>query len=117
MRMETLKPVDENTLLTHYIAQLATLAWIGSQQKTRSLGHRLSRIIINLLKDRGIPEWDPSTNLKTIQNELGKVTPAWIGLCQDLVNYAKAHGVINFDLHSGNFMRRGGVLVITDPFV
>ena len=118
VRMEKLNPVSEDELLTTYLPQMAVLSWLGIQRGIEGVGHRLSFDVDMQVDKKGLSLGDPSTNLDTIQTRLGKVSPEWVRVCGALLNHAGEIGIQGgLDLHAGNFMKRGGVLVIIDPYV
>jgi len=110
--------VSEDKLLTRYFPQIVVLSWLGIQRHFDGLSRLLNQEVIELAGTKGLDLNDPSTTLDTIQSKLGKVTPEWIRVCQALLDHAKSTGIgRGLDLHPGNFMKRGNVIVITDPYV
>jgi hypothetical protein len=119
VRMEKLQKVTENTLLTTYANYLFMMLVRGEQEKVYMLGDDLAMTLEDRLGDRGHDEYDIATGdaQEEIYAKLGGVPPdTWNQVLTDLAAHSRQLGMESWDMHAGNFMRRGKTLVIADPY-
>jgi len=118
-RMEKLSPITENKLKKTYPAELLWLFAVGAKNNISGLTGNPWYFASDQMLRFGIrvtSTTDLNKDLEEIWEKFGYPPPAWVEICDKLVDSAKQHGFAGFDLHNENFMLRDQTLVITDPW-
>lgn len=119
VRMEKLQKVTQSQLLTTYENYLFEMIVRGRQEGVSMLNDDLDMMLEDRLGDLGYDEYDIAVDEhhEEIYQKLGGVPPdTWSQVLTDLAAHSKQIHMESWDMHAGNFMRRGKTLVIADPF-
>jgi len=127
VRMERLIPISENTLKFKYAPELFAFYLEGINQNIEGLAKEMNRDMRNrLLKLFDITE-QPNVWLRDFASDkskwpqlwtkLGRSPDAlWLAVSAQIVTVGRNLGLPLIDIREDNLMRRGSILVITDPF-
>jgi hypothetical protein len=119
VRMEKLQRVFDYDLLTTYANYLFMMMVRGRQEGISMLNDDLDMTLEDRLGDLGYDEYDIAVDEhhEEIYQKLGGVPPdTWSQMLTDLAAHSRQLGMESWDMHAGNFMRRGKTLVIADPY-
>lgn len=123
VRMEKLESVSEGTLREKYMPMLICLlkAERDARMSPSNMGYYVERWLVNNhipdIHKQGLSILDDDQQLNDICAQAGFVpSDSWKHTVTGLCKTAQTLGINHMDLHASNFMRRGSVLVITDPF-
>jgi len=119
VRMEKLQKVTDSQLLTTYANYLAMMMAMGDATEIIMLNDYLDERLQDHLLTLGYEPadlLDPDQQSEIYQKLGGEPPHTWYQLLSDLAEHSEQHDVAGWDMHAGNFMRRGKTLVIADPF-
>lgn len=123
VRMELLESCNKNELIENYINSILYL-WIACVKNTGSNG--LGSLSNALLAKIGeitdekcwLPnDYDNEDIMKEIWKIVGLPDQSWMTAVDNLFLFGIRNQIREYDLHSGNIMKRGNTLVITDPWI
>ena len=119
VRMEKLQRVTESQLLGTYFPYLLAMDAMGQAHGVDMLSSDLADIVQDNVGDWGFDSTDllDSEISPDIYERAGGYPPeTWVDVLDELGEYSRSIDLNTWDMHQGNFMRRGSTLVIADPF-
>lgn len=118
VRMEKLVPINHNELMSEYFNYLLIMMTHYVLTGQHLLHYLLFYPVQDKINQMGYQTLDlKSPNLREqIYQKIGGYPPdIWKSLIDQLASMSK-HEDLHWDMHAGNFMRRGKTLIIADPF-
>lgn len=118
VRMEKLSKINSIILINDYLPEVFAMKLAG-QKRSISPSFRIDAMMFVKLEDMGFKDidlFDKRTIDKIWTALKRKPGQAWFNICDDLMADAEKLGYRAIDLHGGNIMLRGNILVIIDPY-
>jgi len=119
VRMEKLAQVIPYDLFTEYANHVLAMIIMGHEHRIQMLVSHFRAGFMSRLRSLGYNAnslQDPETQM-AIYTRLGGSPPiTWTHILDELAEFSQSSGMGKWDMHAGNFMRRGETLVIVDPF-
>jgi hypothetical protein len=119
VRMEKLVPIDNATLKTQYMNHLLEMAIQGLEHHINMLGGSTQDMVTSWLHAHNYFMNDlrnPQKNQEIFDLAGGVPPESWSEVLTLMAESSKQLNLKWWDMHAGNFMRRGKMLVIADPF-
>lgn len=119
VRMEKLTKISESTLLKRFMNHLLMMSVMGQSHEVDMLQSDLEDQVADWLleRDYDLPDLlDPDLQSKIFELAGGYPPDTWTDVLDLLGNHSQDLELHVWDMHPGNFMRRGNTLVIADPY-
>lgn len=119
VRMEKLMRVPEAQLSSTYLSYVLSMYAMGNLYDIDMLGGGLDDMVQYKVKDLGFDASDimDDETREQIYERVGGAPPeTWTQVLANLAEFSKGMDLQIWDMHQGNFLRRGKTLVIADPF-
>lgn len=119
VRMEKLSKITQNTLLKKYMNHLLMMSTMGDAHDIDMLNPDLQDKVMDWLLEHqyDVPDLrDADLQPKIFELAGGYPPHTWTDVLDLLGTHSQDWELHVWDMHPGNFMRRGNTLVIADPY-